>query len=99
MSVRFQPAGPGAQDKNTKTKTQGEESIMQESVDTRQIGTRQILFVAAASCLGWAFEFFDLLVLLYVAPVVGSLFFPSDRPMLSLAAVYSSFAVTLLMRP
>jgi MFS transporter, MHS family, proline/betaine transporter len=72
---------------------------MQESVDTRQIGTRQILFVAAASCLGWAFEFFDLLVLLYVAPVVGSLFFPSDRPMLSLAAVYSSFAVTLLMRP
>jgi MFS transporter, MHS family, proline/betaine transporter len=72
---------------------------MQESIDTPQIGTRQILFVAAASCLGWAFEFFDLLVLLYVAPVVGSLFFPSDRPMLSLAAVYSSFAVTLLMRP
>jgi MFS transporter, MHS family, proline/betaine transporter len=72
---------------------------MQASMDTRQLGTRQILFVAAASCLGWAFEFFDLLVLLYVAPVVGSLFFPSDRPMLSLAAVYSSFAVTLLMRP
>jgi MFS transporter, MHS family, proline/betaine transporter len=73
--------------------------MMQEGVDARPIGTRQILFVAAASCLGWAFEFFDLLVLLYVAPVVGSLFFPSDRPMLSLAAVYSSFAVTLLMRP
>jgi MFS transporter, MHS family, proline/betaine transporter len=72
---------------------------VQESMDTRQLGTRQILFVASASCLGWAFEFFDLLVLLYVAPVVGSLFFPSDRPMLSLAAVYSSFAVTLLMRP
>jgi MHS family proline/betaine transporter-like MFS transporter len=72
---------------------------MQESTDVPQMQTRQIIFVAAASCLGWAFEFFDLLVLLYVAPVVGSLFFPSDRPMLSLAAVYSSFAVTLLMRP
>jgi MFS family permease len=42
---------------------------------------------------------FDLFVLLYVAPVVGRLFFPSEHAMLSLAAVYASFAVTLLMRP
>jgi MFS family permease len=31
--------------------------------------------------------------------VVGALFFPSSVPTLSLAAVYASFAVTLLMRP
>jgi MFS family permease len=52
-----------------------------------------------ASCLGWALDLFDLFVLLYVAPVVGRLFFPSENAMLSLAAVYASFAVTLLMRP
>jgi MFS transporter, MHS family, proline/betaine transporter len=34
-----------------------------------------------------------------VAPVVGTVFFPSSQPTLSLAAVYASFAVTLLMRP
>jgi len=31
--------------------------------------------------------------------VIGKLFFPADHSMLSLAAVYASFGVTLLMRP
>lgn len=31
--------------------------------------------------------------------MVGAAFFPSNRPTLTLAAVYASFAVTLLMRP
>ncbi|WP_245739884.1 MFS transporter [Thermoflavimicrobium dichotomicum] len=44
-------------------------------------------------------DLFDLFVLLYVAPEVGKLFFPASIPTLSLAAVYASFAVTLLMRP
>lgn len=52
-----------------------------------------------ASTLGWALDLFDLFILLYVAPVIGALFFPSTHPTLSLAAVYASFAVTLLMRP
>ncbi|MGP8119681.1 MAG: MFS transporter [Xanthobacteraceae bacterium] len=52
-----------------------------------------------ASVLGWSLDLFDLFILLYVAPVVGALFFPSSIPTLSLAAVYASFAVTLLMRP
>jgi MFS transporter, MHS family, proline/betaine transporter len=52
-----------------------------------------------ASVLGWSLDLFDLFILLYVAPVVGALFFPSSVPTLSLAAVYASFAVTLLMRP
>lgn len=63
------------------------------------IGRRQMLTAIIASSLGWALDLFDLFILLYVAPVIGRLFFPSDHPTLSLAAVYASFAVTLLMRP
>src|SRR6202161_2582086 len=62
-------------------------------------GTRQMRNAMIASVLGWSLDLFDLFILLYVAPVVGKLFFPSAFPTLSLAAVYASFAVTLLMRP
>src|SRR5882724_1145710 len=61
--------------------------------------TRQMRNAVVASLLGWSLDLFDLFILLYVAPVVGALFFPSTIPTLSLAAVYASFAVTLLMRP
>lgn len=54
---------------------------------------------ALASLFGWGLDLFDLFILLYVAPVVGALFFPGDKPMLSLAGAYASFAVTLLVRP
>ncbi len=60
---------------------------------------KQMVNAIIASVLGWALDLFDLFILLYVAPVVGALFFPSSNPALSLAAVYGSFAVTLLMRP
>ena len=60
---------------------------------------RQARNAMVASVLGWSLDLFDLFILLYVAPVVGMLFFPSSVPTLSLAAVYASFAVTLLMRP
>jgi MHS family proline/betaine transporter-like MFS transporter len=63
------------------------------------VDQRQVIGAVAASCMGWALDLFDLFVLLYVAPVIGRLFFPSEHAMLSLAAVYASFAVTLLMRP
>lgn len=63
------------------------------------VGNRQLATAVIASVLGWSLDLFDLFTLLYVAPVVGSLFFPSTQPTLSLAAVYASFAVTLLMRP
>ncbi|HYM04689.1 MAG TPA: MFS transporter [Stellaceae bacterium] len=69
------------------------------SSDPPGISSRQILTAAMASSFGWALDLFDLFILLYVAPLIGRLFFPSTRPMLSLAAVYASFAVTLLMRP
>ncbi|MGY3614536.1 MFS transporter [Bradyrhizobium sp. USDA 10063] len=62
-------------------------------------GNGQMINAIIASVLGWALDLFDLFILLYVAPVVGALFFPSSNAALSLAAVYASFAVTLLMRP
>jgi MFS transporter, MHS family, proline/betaine transporter len=63
------------------------------------VGNRQMINAIIASVLGWALDLFDLFILLYVAPVVGALFFPSSNTAISLAAVYGSFAVTLLMRP
>jgi len=63
------------------------------------VGTKQRNTAIIASVLGWALDLFDLFILLYVAPVIGQLFFPSTHPTWSLAAVYASFAVTLLMRP
>ncbi|BAQ45989.1 MULTISPECIES: MFS transporter [Methylobacterium] len=61
--------------------------------------TRQTATAAMASLFGWGLDLFDLFILLYVAPVIGTLFFPADKPMLSLAGAYASFAVTLLIRP
>jgi MFS family permease len=60
---------------------------------------RHVLKAVVASCVGWSLDLYDLFILLFVAPVIGKLFFPSEHPMLSLAAVYASFGVTLLMRP
>ena len=54
---------------------------------------------AAASIFGWSLDLFDLFLLLYVAPVVGKLFFPAGEPMLSLAGAYISFSVALFVRP
>src|ERR1700733_9368074 len=71
-----------------------------EGADTASpVASRQMRNAIIASVLGWSLDLFDLFILLYVAPVVGALFFPSSVPTLSLAAVYASFAVTLLMRP
>jgi hypothetical protein len=54
---------------------------------------RQMINAIIASVLGWALDLFDLFILLYVAPVLGALFFPSNDTTLSLAAVYASYSV------
>jgi len=54
---------------------------------------------AFASVAGWAFDLFDLFLLLYVAGAVGRQIFPAHSETLSLAAVFASFAVSVLMRP
>jgi MFS family permease len=70
-----------------------------ETILTKPISNRQVFGAVFASCVGWSLDLFDLFILLFVAPVVGRMFFPSEHAMLSLAAVYASFGVTLLMRP
>lgn len=60
---------------------------------------RATFYAAFASVAGWAFDLFDLFILLFVAGTVGELLFPSSSPTLSLAAVYASFAVSVLLRP
>ncbi|MDH6286311.1 MFS transporter [Rhodococcus opacus] len=57
------------------------------------------LAAAFASVAGWAFDLFDLFLLLYVAGPVGRQIFPAHSETLSLAAVFASFAVSVLMRP
>lgn len=63
------------------------------------VSRRQMVIAVVVSLLGWSLDLFDLFILLFVAPELGKLFFPASNPILSLAAIYASFAVTLLMRP
>jgi MFS family permease len=74
-------------------------SATETSGEAWPVARNKMVTAIVASLLGWSLDLFDLFILLYVAPVVGKLFFPSALPTLSLAAVYASFAVTLLMRP
>lgn len=63
------------------------------------VSRKQVVTAMAASVLGWSLDLFDLFIILFVAPTVAQLFFKTANPVLSLAAVYASFAVTLFMRP
>jgi MHS family proline/betaine transporter-like MFS transporter len=61
--------------------------------------TKSPLPAAFASVAGWAFDLFDLFILLYVAGPVGAVIFPAESETLSLALVFASFAVSIIMRP
>ena len=67
--------------------------------ETMPISPGQVWAASLASIFAWSLDLFDLFILLYIAPTIGPLFFPSSSPTLTLAAVYASFAFTLLMRP
>ena len=73
--------------------------VTNEVAFTERENNRHTLRAVVASTVGWSLDLYDLFILLFVAPIIGRLFFPSDNPMLSLAAVYASFGVTVLMRP
>jgi MHS family proline/betaine transporter-like MFS transporter len=64
-----------------------------------EVPRRQVAAAISAAIFGWSLDLFDLFIILYVAPTIAPLFFSSNSPTLSLASVYGSFAVTLLMRP
>jgi MFS family permease len=61
--------------------------------------SRSVLPAAFASVAGWSFDLFDLFLLLYVAKAVGGQIFPAESETLSLALVFASFAVSIIMRP
>jgi MFS transporter, MHS family, proline/betaine transporter len=60
---------------------------------------RRVISAVAFSCLGWAFDLFDLFILLYIAPILAKVFFNSAQSMLSISGVYAAFTASLLMRP
>lgn len=57
------------------------------------------LAAAAASMLGWSFDLYDLFLLLYVAAPVAATVFPDASTTTQLGLVFSTFAVSVLMRP
>ena len=60
----------------------------------KPVGKTQILMALFASVAGWSLDIFDLFLLLFVAPTIGPLFFPTGNPVLSLAGVYAGFAIS-----
>jgi MHS family proline/betaine transporter-like MFS transporter len=64
-----------------------------------EVTRRQAISAALASTVAWAFDLFDLFIILFVASTIGPILFPSGNETLELAAVYGAFAVTLVMRP
>jgi MFS family permease len=64
-----------------------------------EVTSRQALTATVASVVAWAFDLFDLFIILFVASTIGPLLFPTGNATLELAAVYGAFAVTLVMRP
>ncbi len=63
------------------------------------IFTSQQKKILALSSLGGALEFYDFIVFVFLAKTIGSLFYPSQNPVLSLITTYSVFAVGYLARP
>lgn len=67
--------------------------------ETERVGKRELFYATIASTLAWSCDLFDLFIILFVAPVIGELFFPSGNRLLSLASVYAAYAVTVIVRP
>lgn len=72
---------------------------MSRRTESSNSANRTALPAAFASVMGWAFDLFDLFLLLYVAGPVGKVIFPQGSETFSLALVFVSFAVSILMRP
>jgi MFS family permease len=70
-----------------------------EATAAKVIHRKQILMALFASTAGWSLDLFDLFLLLFVAPTIGALFFPTNVPTLSLAGVYAAFATSCVVRP
>jgi MFS transporter, MHS family, proline/betaine transporter len=61
--------------------------------------TKQQKIVTLGAWLGWSLDGYDLVLMLFVIPVVSHLFFPSINETYSLLATFSAYVITLIMRP
>jgi len=61
--------------------------------------TKQQKIVTLGSWLGWSLDGYDLVLMLFVIPVISNLFFPSTNEVYSLLATFAAYVVTLVMRP
>ena len=60
---------------------------------------RKVRKNAFAGAIGNVMEWYDFAAYAYMAPIISSLFFPSDDPFTSLLATYGAFAAGYLSRP
>ncbi|MGD2106441.1 MAG: MFS transporter [Nitrosopumilaceae archaeon] len=61
--------------------------------------TKQQRIVTLGAWLGWSLDGYDLVLMLFVIPVISHLFFPSTNEVYSLLATFAAYVVTLVMRP
>ena len=61
--------------------------------------TKQQKIVTIGAWLGWSLDGYDLVLMLFVIPVISNLFFPSSNEAYSLLATFAAYVVTLIMRP
>lgn len=67
--------------------------------DETSIEHRTMRRAVVASMIGNATEWYDYATYGYLAAVLGTVFFPSENPTLSLLASFATFAVAFLVRP
>jgi MFS family permease len=61
--------------------------------------TKQQKIVTIGAWLGWSLDGYDLVLMLFVIPVISHLFFPSSNEALSLLVTFAAYVITLIMRP
>jgi len=61
--------------------------------------TKQQKIVTIGAWLGWSLDGYDLVLMLFVIPVISHLFFPSTNEALSLLVTFAAYVITLVMRP
>ena len=61
--------------------------------------TKQQKIVTLGAWLGWSLDGYDLVLMLFVIPVISNLFFPSINETYALLATFGAYVVTLIMRP
>lgn len=75
------------------------QSSVQQNAQSPSAHPPQSMRVVMAGVLGTALEYYDFTLFVFLAPIIGSLFFPSDDPKTSLLASLATFALGYVMRP